>query len=273
MPNQPILYTFHQVRTQCEQGDAAAWRAFLDLYGPLSIRLLELYLPEPDAAPRVLETVLASLAANNYERFGATDRQSEREFLSDVRALLLETATPPAADGAERALTPEKLAPLLEGLPLVHQEMLFLRLAGYTEATIEHMTRIAPRVAEKAFERLAADYSAALASQTDRCVWPAEWLALLRAARAAKTDKCPPLHQFLRIHDGQVSWYDKEPVEKHVTGCLHCLDRWTALREVGYWRRQAAPLSPAQIEQFLRAVPVVAPPKPSLLGRVFGQRG
>ena len=163
----------------------------------------------------------------------------------------------------------EKLGKIVAELPLLHQEMLFFKLAGYTDATLELVLRVAPRVAQASFERLPPDFAAARALTSDRCPWPAEWLATLHAARAAKTDKCPELHQFLRIQDGQVSWYDKEPVEKHVASCLHCLEAWTALREVGYWRRAAPGVAPAKIEELLRGLPLAAPAKPAFLKRVF----
>jgi len=99
----------------------------------------------------------------------------------------------------------------------------------------------------------------------------ADWLAVLRQARAAKKENCPELHQILRVHDGQVSWYDKEPVERHVSGCLYCLERWTALREVGYWRRMASAVTPAQVEEWLCVLPVrTEEKKKSFLRRVLG---
>jgi len=106
--------------------------------------------------------------------------------------------------------------------------------------------------------------------ESDRCPWPRPWLALLQAARAAKQEACPHVHQFLRIHDGQVSWYDKEPVEKHVSGCRHCLEAWTALREVGYWRKAAPAITATQIEGYLSALPLPAAPKKSFFQRMFG---
>ncbi len=73
----------------------------------------------------------------------------------------------------------------------------------------------------------------------------------------------------MRIHDGQVSWYEKEPVEKHVSGCLHCLEAWAGLREVGYWRRAADPLSSSEIERLLEVIPVEKPAaKKSLFQRL-----
>jgi len=64
----------------------------------------------------------------------------------------------------------------------------------------------------------------------------------------------------VRIHDGQVSWYEKEPVEKHVSGCLRCLEAWTGLREVGYWRHAAGRLSGSEVDQLLQSLPVEKPP-------------
>ncbi len=97
------------------------------------------------------------------EGFRATARQSEREFLADVRAMLLDAAEEfcvaipghssaplPGAASEGPGIDGEKLGTLLEHLPLMHQEMLFFKLAGYTaDGTIELMLRVSPRVAEK----------------------------------------------------------------------------------------------------------------------------
>jgi hypothetical protein len=277
MTAQPtVAFTFHKIREQCEQGSPDAWRAFLNFYTPLGMHLLNMYFPGEGSEPaRVWEQTLAALAENDFQRFRATAKQSEREFLADVRALLLEQAlqasagsAPPAAGSA--ALDLDAVGKLLEGLPLLHQEMLFLKLAGYTDASIERMLRIAPRVAQPAFARLEDGYADALKIERDRCLWPRQWLALLRDARAQKQEACPQWHQFLRVHDGQVSWYDKEPVEKHVSGCRRCLEAWTALREVAYWRK-AAPVIPAEhAEKYLGVLPLAPPPKKSLLQRMLG---
>jgi hypothetical protein len=276
--SKPVSNTFHHVREQCERGDANAWRAFLTMYSPLGTHLLAMYAPDPSVAPSVWKKTLESLAENQFERFRGTARQTEREFLFDVRALLLETlsreAVAPAAapEGAGSAtLSPESLAKLFEGLPLLHQEMIFFKLAGYGDRSIENMLRTAPRIAEKSFERLSPDYAAAVKIEKDRCPWPSEWMSVLAHARASATKDCPALHQILRIHDGQVSWYDKEPVEKHVSACLSCLERWTALREVGYWRKAAPPVATAPIEDCLAVLGLRAEePKKSFLQRVFG---
>jgi hypothetical protein len=161
---------------------------------------------------------------------------------------------------------------LLKGLPLVHQELLFLKLAGFSDATLERILVITPAVAQKGLERLRAEYGAVLERSEDRCPWPAAWAELTRQARAAKQESCLPLRQFVRIHEGGFSWYDKEPAEQHVTGCLYCLERWVGLREVKYWRREAAPKPKAEIDGLLSVLPVrtARGPRKSFLARMFG---
>lgn len=261
--NKPVLFTFHKIREQGEQRSADAWRAFLDFYSPAFLRLLEINaaLPPQDASA-AFKRMLVELTADGLARFRATSRESEREFLGDIRALLLDVALASTAPGDGQAaggFEAEKISQLLADLPLLHKEMLFFKLAGYTDATIERLLRISPRVAEKAFQRLAAEYGVALRAERDVCPWAGQWLGFLKKARALKTDSCVPAHQCVRIHDGQVSWYDKEPVEKHVSGCLRCLEAWTGLREVGYWRRAAEQLPGSQIDQYLETIPIERP--------------
>jgi hypothetical protein len=52
---------------------------------------------------------------------------------------------------------------------------------------------------------------------------------------------------------------------------LHCLENWTALHEVSYWRRAAPTIAPALIEEWLHGLPVVVvEEKKGLFKRVFG---
>ena len=275
MKPEPVLFTFHKIREQSEQGKVEAWRALLEFYAPAFFRLLEIQgaIPAREALP-VVKKMLGELTRNGFEPLRGTSRQSEREFLGDLRALLLGTAADHVraknSETSSGAFEPDKIGKLLDGLPLLHKEMLFFRLAGYTEDTVERMMRLSPRVAEQAFERLTGDYQPARQAERDECAWPAAWLVFLKEARALRTEKCTPTHEMVRIHDGQVSWYDKEPVEMHVAACLHCLEAWTGLREVGYWRRAAGPFSAVEINELLEVIPVEKTPakKKSLLQRL-----
>jgi len=271
------LFTFHHILSACEAGSPEGWRAFLSEYTPLAFELFGLYLPSCREPFRDFwAQSLGELAADNFAGLRKFERQSEPEFLADLRALLLERGAARldrAGDStAAPRLTLESVRELLKGLPLVHQEVVLLKLAGFSDTTLEKILVITPGVAQKGLERLRAGYAAALERSEDRCPWPAAWAELTRQARAAKQQACPPLRQFVRIREGAFGWYDKEPAEQHVAGCLHCLERWVGLREVKYWRRQAVPRPSAEIDGLLSALPVRAAgrTRKSFLARIFG---
>lgn len=276
MPKHKRLWTFQRILPACEQGDAEAWRAFLESYTRLVFRYLEHYLP-PASSRRaeVWGAALKELIKDDCARLRTFDHQAEREFLVDLRDFLLEVGAASldvSADSPEAPRpTVESLKALLSGLPLAHQEVLFLKLAGYSDATIERMMRITPSVAAAGLERLQADYGALLRHERDLCLWPAAWAAFLRETPRQRSGDCPHPRVFVRIHDGQTTWYEKDPAEQHVAGCLHCLERWAALREAGHWRRAIPQASAAEVEEFMTLLPVPASPKKkSFLERLFG---
>ncbi len=271
------LITFHKILAGCERGSREAWRDFLSDYTPIVHQLINVYLPlSQEARAEFWRGALRDLTSNNCEGLRAFEHQAEREFLFGLRAFLLERCSAKLdlsqdTTAAPRP-TPETVTALLKGLPLIHQEILFLKMAGYSNASLENILRITPAVAQLGLERLRADYTAFLERAEDRCLWPAAWAEVTGSARAAKKEDCEPLRQFLRIQDGHISWYDKDPVEEHLSGCLHCLERWTALREVTHWRREAKPYPPAEVDGLLSGLPFQAERKPrkSFLQRMFG---
>lgn len=272
------MITFHKTVAGCEAGDRESWRRFLADYTPLMYRLASIYMPSPPEARRDLwlKTLLA-LQANGCQRLRGFDHQAEREFLVDLRTFLFEQGAGQRQDAPEtEAPRPsmETVRALLKALPVLHQQILFLKLAGYSEATLEGMMRATPSIAVQGLERLEAEYGAVLGQERDVCPWPGGWLALLEGARAAKTADCPPLRQFVRVRDGQTGWQEKEPLEKHMAECLHCLERWTALTEIVYWRREAGDCPPEEAEALLAGLATVASraasKKKSLLKRVLG---
>jgi hypothetical protein len=202
------------------------------------------------------------LCTDNFRRLRTFDHQSEREFVVGLRAFVLETSSnrsDPVADTRQApAPTPDTVKSLLKGLPLIHQLVLFLKLAGYSDGTLERMLRITPSAAESGLERLQGKYTGVLKRERDEGLWPAGWMYLLRHAWVSSTDACAPLRQFVRILDGQTGWNEKESVEKHVVECLHCLERWTALREVAHWLREATPLPAGEVDALLSGLPVRA---------------
>lgn len=186
----------------------------------------------------------------------------------------LESGAPtvdPSRDSAEvQAPTLPTVEGLLKDLPLAQKEIFFFKLAGYSDATLERILLIPPAAIRKPLEGLEGDYGTLLTRQDDACPWPAAWVEVLRRARAAHREDCPSRRVFIRILDGQTTWYEKSPAEEHMARCLHCLEFWVALREVSYWRRVATPLSSADVKGFLLGLPIDLAVRPSsLLKRLF----
>ena len=272
----PKLITFHRILAGCEEGSGEAWRAFLADYAPIVAQLLSVYVPlAAEAREEFSRDSLQELAGNNCQRLRAFDHQAEREFLYDLRVFLLErggSKLDPAQDAQDAPRpTLDSVRGILKDLPLVHQEILLVKLAGYSNHSVERFFRITPAVAQKGFERLQTSYSSILDRASDRCPWPAAWAEFSQAAGAAQTSDCPPLRQFVRILDGQYGWYEKEPTEEHIRNCAPCLVRWVALREIMYWRREAKACPPSQVEALLSSLSLrqEAKPRKSLLARIW----
>lgn len=252
------MLTFHKILQGCQEADAEAWREFLSEYTPVIFKLAQIYMPGGGEPFALWQRGLRELSNDDFKLLRSFESQSEREFLAGLRAFFLDKATPEfaAESPAFPEITAEKLRALVKGLPLLHQEVLFLKLAGYSDGTLEKIFRITPVVAQKSLEKLDMESREALGKEQDRNLQPAAWLRLTQELRAARTETCPPLRQFIRIQDGQVGWQEKEPAERHLSECLHCLEAWTALLEISFWRSAAEPVPAKEIEGLLSGVPV-----------------
>ena len=137
----PVLFTFHKIREQGEQGNADAWRAFLDFYSPAFLRLLEINgaisaLRDASAIlkrrwPSLRPTawrVFAPLPANRSANFSETFAR----FCWRSRLHRLHQAMPRSG---RRASKLKRSPNCSTDLPLLHKEMLFFKLAGYTDDT------------------------------------------------------------------------------------------------------------------------------------------
>jgi hypothetical protein len=273
------LQTFHKVLTGCESGNGEAWLAFVREYTPLMIELGRVYLPGAGDPLSLWSAVLTDLCTDNFKILQTLAHQSEREFLADLRMAFLAKgrAALEPGDIPHDLTAPAKdsISSLLDGLPLVHQEIAFLKLAGYSDQTLERIFRITPAIAREGFQVLNQHYAAFLGRDKDECPWPGAWLTFLSGAWAGRTEACPTVRLFLRIQDGQIAWSEKEPAEAHLTRCLHCLEAWTALKEISYWRAAAPEVHCDSIKALISAVPGrkdTGRPA-SLLKRVLGHRG
>lgn len=271
------ILTFHKILPGCEGGNPEAWKGFLTDYTPAAMQVFRIYSPvKPEAHLDYWRDALRALSVNDCATVKTFSHQSEREFLVGLRAFLQDwTATKIESSqdvGDPPAPTVETLDALLSGLPLLHQEIAFLTLAGYSQATLENILRITPAVAAEGLGRLRASYPQALDRTEDHCLWPSSWIAVCQTARANAQQDCPPLRQLIRILDGQASWYDKTPAEQHRSKCLHCLEKWTSLLEVVAWDRARQPWLADQIEPLLAVVPAKQQKsKLSLFARMLGK--
>ena len=271
------LVTFYKILPGCEEGNPEAWRAFLADYTPMAIQFFGVY--SPWAPARCLDywrEALQALTAHEFKVLRGLSRQSEREFLVGLRAFLQDWAIAKLESSQDSADPPaptvETLGALLSGLPILHQEIAFLTLAGYSQATLEKILRIAPAVAGEGLERLRARYAPLLERSEDRCFWPSAWTGISGVVRADEKKDCTPLRQLVRILDGQATWYDKTPAEEHRTKCLHCLELWTSLLEVVAWDRARQPWPAEKTEPLLAAIPVKHEKrKRSVFARMLGK--
>lgn len=269
---------FHKILAGCEEGSRQAWQAFLSNYTPVVFRIREIYVPcsTREQERRIWRESLAALFANDFARLRLFDHHSEREFVIDLRALVLDGGLnhlDPGDDALEVPVpSPDTVRALLMGLPLAHQVVVFLKLAGYSDRTLTSILRIDPAVAHQGVERLRQTYSVVVEQERDASLWPAAWIKVLQHAWSSKVEACPPLRQFVRILDGQTGWHDKEAAEKHVAECLHCLERWTALREVAHWLLETKPLPAEDVDTILSGLPVKehAKARRPFLKRMFG---
>ena len=243
----------------------------------MALQFFSVYSPwAPDACLDFWRDALGALSANECATLKGFSHQSEREFLVDLRPFLQEwaaTKLDSAQDAADPpAPTVETLRALLSGLPLLHQEIAFLTLAGYSQAALEKILRITPTVVGEGLERLRTGYLRILERSEDRCLWPSAWISLCAAARADAQKDCTPLRQLVRILDGQASWYDKTPAEEHRAKCLHCLELWTSLLEVVAWDRARQAWPAEKVETLIVDIPALPDtPSKSLLDRLFGR--
>lgn len=243
----------------------------------MALRFFGIYSPwDPSACGDNWRDALAALSANECAILKGFSHQSEREFLVGLRGFLQDRAAAklePSQDAAAPpAPTVETLGVLLGGLPLIHREIAFLTLAGYSQGTLETILRITPAVAGEGLARLRSSYASVLERSEDRCLWPANWIGICQAARASGQKDCTPLRQLIRILDGQASWYDKSPAEEHRNKCLHCLELWTSLLEVVAWDRARQPWAEEKVEPLLAAVSVKQEVrKPSFFARMRGK--
>jgi len=111
------------------------------------------------------------------------------------------------------------------------------------------MLRVAPQTVEKIRDR-AAELVRQKVDAWRRSLLAENGPQLGRAAAASGGQDCLTVKTFLDIIDGRMTWRGREELERHVTGCWHCIDHFCRMLEVVELLRGTQPLSEEEAKPF-----------------------
>jgi hypothetical protein len=247
-----MIYTCYDMIRDCRDGRAEGWRHFLATYVPVIRKLVTHYQPDTPADGPILERVLIAVHQPESSIFQSLEPVPERWFVAQLRQrTIAELPTPAAALDLEL----ETLAAALEPLTLVEKQAMWLEGMLYSPAHAGVLLRMAPATVEK----IRAKGADLIRGQTDswsRTLLAANGLSLGRAAVAAAGKDCLQPKVFLDMVDGRTPWQGRQELERHVTGCWHCIDHFCRLVEVVEVLRGNQPLSPADAEPFYKLLAI-----------------
>lgn len=231
-----MIYTSYDMIRDCRADLSEGWRYLVTNYVPVIRKLLAHYAP---ASPAPLEPILSGLKRPGSSLFESIEPAPERWFLAELRQMLLAGVEFPRP---AIELDLETAAAALAPLTVVEKQAAWTEGMGYDPKEAGAMLRMAPATVAKIRDRA----SELLRGQVD--TWRRGLLAengpgLGRAAAAAGTKDCLPAKTFLDILDGRTSWAGREEMERHVSGCFHCIDHFCRMAEVIEVLRGVQPLS------------------------------
>ena len=269
------IRNYHRIIEGCREGDFLAWKSLTAAYTALAGRFICHYLtPDQEVKEEFWSQVLRALASEKAADLERLASQDEREFLVYFREYIFRKGKEilPAAgpEAIDFSLTADLVLEILKDLPLLHRELVFLKLAGYSDRTLEGLLRVNPSVAVGGMEKLERRIPGVLAQERDQMSRPAAWNKLWFEIQGMRRENCVPVRKFARCFDGQISWSDKEQMERHLAECLYCFERYLCMKELVYYMRELQPASEEDIGRFMDALPFQAPlRKQSLWSRVL----
>lgn len=242
-----MVYTCYEMIRDCRAGADEGWRYFAANFAPLVQRLLEHYAPGDTRNEVRLERTLRGLRAPGSPLFQAAVPVPERDFLADLRQVVLaEIDAPTPAIPVDL----ETLKEALEPLTVVELQTVWLETMRYNPAQAAVMLKISKETVEK----MRAHGAELVRGKVDS--WSASLLAdnglaLGRAAAAVGAgEDCLPAKAYLDILDGRSTWHFRESVDRHVHGCLHCLDHFCRMVEVIALVRDTRPAEGPEAARF-----------------------
>jgi hypothetical protein len=264
-----MIYTCYEMVNDCLAGKPEGWSYFAAHYILVIRRLLTHYFPARMNDGELLGRVLTTLRRPESGLFQTVKAGPERIFLTELRqkvmaALELEfkgAAVPAAIDA-------ETLLGALSPLTVIEKQAVWFETMRYDAADAARMLRMDPKTVDQVRQKGAALVRGKV-DQWSINLLPENGPLLGHAAAESSGKDCLPPKQFLDMIDGRTTWASRESIDRHVGGCLHCLDHFCRLIEVVDLLRDLQPLADAEAAPY-RALLGVPEPKPSGWRRVFG---
>jgi hypothetical protein len=201
-----------------------------------------------------VERILTTLKRPESSLFSAMEAAPERWFLAELRQRALAELEFPAP---EIDLDLETAATALAPLTVVEKQAAWTEGMGYTPQEAGPMLRMAPATVTKIRDR-AAELLRANVDSWNRSLLAGNGPQLGRAAAAAATKDCVPVKTFLDVLDGRATWAGREEMERHVSGCMHCVDHFCRMAEVIELLRHVRPLSEEEAAPFYKLLGIEA---------------
>jgi hypothetical protein len=249
-----MIYTCYEMIRDCRANRPEGWRYFVSQYVPVIRKLAAHYSPSD---PGLVQRVLQGVRDPQSSLFQSLEPAPERWFVAELRQKTVAEIAPPKP---EIEVELETVATALGPLTVVEKQAAWTEGMGYTAEQGGAMLRMAPATVSKIRDK-AAELLRGQVDSWRRSVLIENGPQLGRAAAAAKAEDCLSPKVFLDVLDGRASWRDREDMERHVTGCFHCVDHFCRMAEVIELLRGVEPLSDAEAEPFRRLLGVEAEKK------------
>lgn len=263
------VFSFHKMQEACRADEPAAWLHFIRSYAPLAKQLLRHYFPEQEQ--RALLAAVFRAARDQGRAWQGFAGAGEKEFVLHFRNFVLAQGRAARGGSPETPVTPEAFWKVLQEFPPLQRELLALAFHRYApeelSALLKFETESAAAVVAQAREKLGAERGTALAPGLDHD-------ALFVALEKQRTELCVPDRVYARLVDGQVTWREREEIDRHLENCLYCLNRFAEFREAAHFFHQLAAAEEAVVGELAAAMglpaPAVLKKKPGWWQRLLG---
>jgi hypothetical protein len=263
-----MIYTCYDMVRDCRADRPEGWSHFLANYVPVIRKILVHYI-NAGAGESLLERVLVALRQPQSSLFAPIDPVPERWFVAELRQkVLAEAEAFEPGSRPEIAIDLETLGAALEPLTVVEKQTVWLDTMRYPPQQTGTFLRMEPRTVERIRDK-AAELIRAKVDAWRRTLLSDNGAQLGRAAAATSTKECLPAKAFLDVLDGRTTWRGREDMERHVTGCWHCIDHFCRMVEVVELLRGTEPLPPLEVERYRKLLGLEGEKRPAWK-RLFG---